>query len=228
MAHLRRQRLDGELDPAAEPVGGVGPQPEIDAEPVRMGEMVQGDERVEPSLGAGARRSVRSGPGRPGPPGPRSRTTRAHSMLNRKLLQPRAAARSSASSGRSKNPTALPDGSTRPTCSQASQLLAGSPGPLKPPSTWKPAVATPNRKSSGSGPASSSLVRGGLVDGTGPTSRSSVRPPVAARRATDPRRRAPTCPGARSPGRGRAPGGHRVAMVACGRPGTSRAGPPLP
>ena len=61
-----------------------------------------------------------------------SGTTRAHSTPSRKLSHPRAAARSRASSGRSQKPTALPDGSTRPTCSQASQLLAGSPGPVEP------------------------------------------------------------------------------------------------
>ena len=85
----------------------------------------------------------RSGEGPTGPPSWGAGTTRAHSTLSRKLLHPRPAALSRASSGLSQKLTALPDGSTRPTCSHASQLLAGSSGPLKPPSTWKPAVATP-------------------------------------------------------------------------------------
>ncbi len=69
---------------------------------------------------ASASSSKRSGSG----------SSRAHSTDSRKVLHPMAAARSSASSGWAQKSHAMPEGSTRPLCSQVRQLFPGSPSPL--------------------------------------------------------------------------------------------------
>ena len=132
--------------PGGEPGRGVGPEPELLAQPGRVGEVVEGHQGRQPPLHA-PRDDTRTGRGPPCRPRPRPVSSRAHSTpRGGRCRSRREAARSRASSGRAQNPQALPDGSTRPTRSHAGQLLAGSPGPLNPPSTWYPAVATPNRK----------------------------------------------------------------------------------
>ena len=125
VTHHGGQRLDGQFRPGPVAVGGVGPQPEVLAQPCRMGEVVQGDERLEAAVEAAPGRWPRSAPGRPRPrrrgqgrPGPTRRSAGSCCSPGRRHGRgpPRAGPRSRRRS---------PDGSTRPTCSQASQLLAG-------------------------------------------------------------------------------------------------------
>ena len=67
---------------------------------------------------------------------PSAGSRRAHSTERRSASQPSAATRSSASSGCRQKSQATPDRVARPLSSHPDQLLAGSPGPLNPPSTW--------------------------------------------------------------------------------------------
>ena len=130
--HRRGQRRHHDVRPAPEARHGVGSQPQVLAQPGRVGEVVERDQGGQPPVVAGLHDggvAVDGGPVHDA----RLGLDRAHSTPSRKLSHPRAAARSRASSGRRQKSTASPDGVTRPTCSQASQLLAGCPGPLKPP-----------------------------------------------------------------------------------------------
>ena len=166
-----RQGLDHQLRPGPEAVRGIGPQPEVLAQPGRMGEVVQRDQRLEAALEAAVDDAPRSGSGPPvdrppvgAPPGPTRRS--GGSCCTRARRRGRAPPRAGPRSPR-RCPTARPG----PTCSQASQLLAGCPGPLKPPSTWKPAVATPKQEPVGQGPAGTGCVDRRWLAARGPRHR---------------------------------------------------------
>ena len=133
---VRRQRRHHAGDVAGEDVGRAGSEPELLAEPPRVGEVVQRDDGLETprraqgeDLGVALeRRRVElaraRAPAGPIPPRAGTRCSR---------WRPRGPARLR---GGARSRTPHPSASTRPTPSQPDQLLWGSPSPLKPPSTW--------------------------------------------------------------------------------------------
>ena len=153
MPHGRRQgRHHDAGPPTPNRAGGVGTEPEVLAQPRRVGEVVEGDQRRPsparrtPSTMATYRsraaRSTRPARARPGP-----------------IRRPAGSCRSPGRRPGRVPPRAGPeaDGVTRRArpgrpAPRPASCWPARPGPLKPPSTWNPAVATPNRNPSGRGP----------------------------------------------------------------------------
>ena len=110
-------------DVAGEDVGRARAQPELLAQPPRVGEVVQRDHGRQAARRCTWRGSRRSAPARPGRTRRRRGSRRAHSTERRKALQPRPAARSSASSGWRQKSQATPERSARPVASQPGPVV---------------------------------------------------------------------------------------------------------
>ena len=146
---VRGERGDHAGDVTGEDVGRSRPEPELGSLPPRMGEVLQGDDGLEPpgvalgeDLGVTLERTrvQLSGAG----------SRRAHSTERPNAVAPRATARSSTSAGSRHKEPAVPGAAARPSTFHRDQLSCGRSPPLNHPSCGVPEVVTPTSTSGSS------------------------------------------------------------------------------